>query len=268
MSHFDKKTLRPTCTQAEGFVLGVGAKIFTISGPVIACVIFLCYHLIVKICLAMCGEKNMIQEIIRIQYAASTLPESCIFDGGEKEKRIPIIFSIFLICTENKKVLVDAGCETMPGFEMKNFKTPMAVLKEKGIDVTEITDVIITHAHHDHIECVKYFKNAVVHIQEQEYARGEKYLSENPFVCTFSDEATVDDCLKIVKIGGHCRGSSIVECKMDNKIYVLCGDECYSLYNIQNRIPTGSSYSPENSRKFIEKYTQAPYECLLCHDIG
>ena len=28
-------TLRPTCTQAEGFILGVGAKMFTITGPVI-----------------------------------------------------------------------------------------------------------------------------------------------------------------------------------------------------------------------------------------
>ena len=32
---FDKKTLRPNLTQAEGFILGVGAKMFTIAGPVI-----------------------------------------------------------------------------------------------------------------------------------------------------------------------------------------------------------------------------------------
>ena len=27
--------MSPTCTQAEGFILGVGAKMFTIAGPVI-----------------------------------------------------------------------------------------------------------------------------------------------------------------------------------------------------------------------------------------
>ena len=27
--------MRPNCTQAEGFILGVGAKMFTIAGPVI-----------------------------------------------------------------------------------------------------------------------------------------------------------------------------------------------------------------------------------------
>lgn len=32
---FAINTLRPTCTQAEGFILGVGAKMFTIAGPVI-----------------------------------------------------------------------------------------------------------------------------------------------------------------------------------------------------------------------------------------
>ena len=35
LSQFDKKTLRPKLTQAEGFILGVGAKMFTIAGPVI-----------------------------------------------------------------------------------------------------------------------------------------------------------------------------------------------------------------------------------------
>ena len=32
---FPQKTLRPNCTHAEGFIPGVGAKMFTIAGPVI-----------------------------------------------------------------------------------------------------------------------------------------------------------------------------------------------------------------------------------------
>jgi len=32
---FRQKTLRPKLTQAEEFILGVGAKMFTIAGPVI-----------------------------------------------------------------------------------------------------------------------------------------------------------------------------------------------------------------------------------------
>ena len=33
---FRQKTLRPKLTQAEGFILGVGANMFKIAGPVIA----------------------------------------------------------------------------------------------------------------------------------------------------------------------------------------------------------------------------------------
>ena len=209
----------------------------------------------------------MIQNIIRIQYAESTLPESWIFDGGKEENRIPIVFSVFLICTENKKILVDAGCETMPKFDMKNFKTPMHALKEKGFDIADITDVVLTHAHHDHIECVRYFPDAVVHIQQEEYGKGERYLTNNPNVCTFADEAMIDKDVKIVKIGGHSRGSCVVECKTGDTITVLCGDECYSLSNIRNRIPTAKTVCPANSKAFIEKYTQDPYVCLLSHDL-
>ena len=34
---FRQKTLRPILTAAEGFIFGVGAKMFTIAGPVIVC---------------------------------------------------------------------------------------------------------------------------------------------------------------------------------------------------------------------------------------
>ena len=84
----------------------------------------------------------MIQNMIRIQYAESTLPESWVFENGKPRKRIPIVFSVFLICTENKKILVDAGCETMPNFDMKNFVTPIMALKENGIDAYRIGEII------------------------------------------------------------------------------------------------------------------------------
>ena len=108
-------------------------------------------------------------KIITLDYAKSKLPESMIFPFGEKSKSRDIAFKVFLIKENEKLILVDAGCETMPGFDMKDFIGPVTALKNIGISPKEITDVIITHAHHDHIECVKYFENAVIHIQKDEY---------------------------------------------------------------------------------------------------
>lgn len=209
----------------------------------------------------------MIKEIIRIKYAESTLPESWIFEGGDSSKEVPIIFSVFLVKTDSKNILVDAGCRTMPGFKMENFTTPMAVLKQMGIETEDITDVVITHAHHDHIECVGCFENATVHIQQDEYEQGKEYLCNNSRIETFADEKVIDEGVMVVKIGGHRKGSCVVQCDKGGKKIVLCGDECYSFYNLKNRIPTAKSYCPQNSRAFVEKYSGEGYECLLCHNI-
>ena len=164
-------------------------------------------------------------QIIPVKYAESVLPESAVFTNGDANKLYPIAFILYVIKTKNHTILVDAGCETMPGFDMKNFIKPVDALRDKGIEAADITDVIITHAHHDHIECVKYFNHAVIHIQANEYEKGEKYIPHGFQTNIFSDEFSVCDNVKIVRIGGHTDGSCVVELKDDEKTYVIVGDE-------------------------------------------
>ena len=80
-----------------------------------------------------------------LKYAESVLPENMVFIDGSKEKTIPISFAVYLIKSGNRNILVDAGCDTMPGFIMKKFYSPVFVLKKAGLSADEITDVIITH---------------------------------------------------------------------------------------------------------------------------
>lgn len=208
----------------------------------------------------------MINDIIRIKYADMAIPESMIFDGGDKSKKTPIVFSMFLIDKGRRKILVDAGCES--GFTMENFVHPTEALAERGIAVEDVTDVVITHADHDHIECVKCFPHARIHIQRQEMERGAEYLAENPHVLPFDDKYLLADDVILRKIGGHTAGSSVVECYKSGTIYVLCGDECYTSYNLENRIPTATSYCPANSAAFIERYADNPeFTCLCCHSV-
>ena len=118
-------------------------------------------------------------KITEVKYANSTLAESMIFKGGRSAVKLPIAFILYLIEDEGKKILVDAGCDTMPGFEMENFIGPVGALASIGIAPEEITDLLLTHAHHDHIECVKYFENAVIHIQKDEFEYGKTYIPSN-----------------------------------------------------------------------------------------
>ena len=70
----------------------------------------------------------MIQSLRRITYGRTTIPESWMFAGGDENKKIPIILSVFLIETGDMKILVDAGCNTMPGFELTDF------VKSEGVN--------------------------------------------------------------------------------------------------------------------------------------
>ena len=205
-------------------------------------------------------------EIIPIEYGKSVLPESWIFENGAEDKFRPIIFRIYLLKTENRLILADAGCETMPGFVMTDFIGTVKALENIGVKADEITDLMITHAHHDHIECAKYFKNAVIYIQKDEYEAGKGYLSENLKIHTFDEEMQICDGIKAVKIGGHSKGSSIVEITDSDKKYIIAGDECYMRDCLTKQIPTGSSCNPEKSRSFIKKYGVEEYTVFLCHD--
>ena len=211
------------------------------------------------------SEKNDTL-IIPVEYGKSVLSEDQIFSGGDKDKVRPIVLMIYLIKTGDRNILVDAGCVTMPGFVVENFICPFAALKEKGVSVGDITDLIITHSHHDHIECASGFKNARIYIQKYEWEEGKRYIPDCARVVTFEDELSIRENVKIVRIGGHSKDSCIVEIACGEQTIVIAGDECYSRRCLDKRIPTGNSFDPEKSRRFIEKYSNPKYRVLLCHD--
>ena len=163
---------------------------------------------------------------------------------------------------------MDAGCETMSGLQTANFDGTVAVLEKMGINTQDITDVIITHAHHDHIGCVEYFEQATIYIQCEEYVKGKEYIPEHFTVRLFEEVCQIADGVRIVRIGGHTKGSCVVEVRLENKKYVLCGDECYTFYNLKNKVATGSSFCKEKSEAFVRKYGSGEYVCLLCHDMN
>lgn len=201
-------------------------------------------------------------KIVRFKYANSVFGENNIFYGGCKDNLLPISFCIYLIETENKKILVDVGCNSCWGFVFENFIPPVECLKNYGLQPEEVTDVVLTHSHYDHIADIKHYKNSVIHIQRDEYEEGEKYIPEDFKVELFDDEIEIDKDILVKKIAGHSIGSSIVLVKN----YIICGDECYVLKCLTDKIPTGATRDLKLSKDFVNKYGDKNYIPLLLHD--
>ena len=201
-----------------------------------------------------------------LKYAESFLPESMVFVGGDGEKKVPISFVIYLIQTESANILVDPGCDSLPGFEMRYSSSPTAVLEQVGLSTDDITDIVITHAHHDHIEAVKYFPNAVIHITEAEYPSGRKYIPQSSKVHIFEKEYALHPQIRLVEWGGHSKGSVVVELEAGETIHLLAGDECYTQENITQKRCTGTFCNKEKATEFVEKYSAFQYCVHTCHD--
>ena len=203
-----------------------------------------------------------------LKYAESTISEAAFFPDGEKGKKCPIAFLLFLFEIGERKILVDTGCNQLTGFPFTRFCPPVELLDKFGIKKEDITDVIITHSHYDHIALLSEFENATVYIQENEYEKGKKYFNEKANVITFKDEIEVADNIKAVFIGGHSLGSSVVEFTQNNNKYVISGDECYTYECVLKKVRTGASINKERSQYFIDKYCNSDYKVFISHDIN
>ena len=201
-------------------------------------------------------------KIVALKYGESVYGENHIFKGGSTDNLLPISFVIYLIQTDTQNILVDAGCDDGAGFVMSIFKKPVDVLREYGLKPEDITDVVITHAHHDHIEAISYYKNALIHIHADEFPQASKYIPEDFKLHLFDEDFSLSPNITIKIIGGHSVGSCII--LADN--YVLCGDECYYEKCLTDDIITGASCDEEKSMQFINQYRCKPYIPLLFHD--
>ena len=308
-----------------------------------------------------------VTKLTAIKYGETYITEAMAYKNGDSTKKLPISLIIYLIEIADKKILIDAGCETMPGFELSHFTSPAETMRKAGIPPETVTDVILTHAHHDHAAAAYLFKNATIHVEKDEYKAALPYLpsylavnifenefniqpstpnklqkstppiptnSPTAFVSStpsvpsapttasvpsapsvfsapttasvpsapttasvpsapsvFSASATASvpsapttasvpsapttptqnaspapHSIRAMKIGGHSKGSCIVEFFYKGKPHVICGDECYVRRCLDEKIPTGATLSVETSLNFVKKYGSGEYVTHLCHD--
>lgn len=115
-------------------------------------------------------------EIYALKYAdLKTL--SAVSDwaqGAPGKDSLKIGFMTWLIKGDNgKNILVDAGCAgDLPNavdFGLVNYLRPDSVLLQLGIKAEDITDIIISHPHWDHINGITFFPKANIWIQKDDY---------------------------------------------------------------------------------------------------
>jgi glyoxylase-like metal-dependent hydrolase (beta-lactamase superfamily II) len=107
-----------------------------------------------------------------IRYATSPgVQTSDLVVGGPKDK-IDIAMVVWLIRGGGHNILFDSGFHRerfLKDFAMRDYLRPDEAVKTAGVQPDEVTDIVISHAHWDHMGGIDLFPKAQVWIQKDEY---------------------------------------------------------------------------------------------------
>ena len=108
-----------------------------------------------------------------IRYAtASNFPLSGLIPGAAADQKIDIAMVVWLVRGGGHTILFDSGFHRqkyMEPFHIVDFLSPDKAVQEAGVDPASVTDIIISHAHWDHMDGIDLFPAATIWIQKAEY---------------------------------------------------------------------------------------------------
>lgn len=109
-----------------------------------------------------------------LEYARShQQPWVDLISGMASAGAVDLPFSFCLAQSGDRNVLIDTGFMQSEGsfsqkFGVPHWISPLRLLGEIGIAATDITDIVLTHCHFDHMGAIAEFPHAMIHIQKSE----------------------------------------------------------------------------------------------------
>jgi glyoxylase-like metal-dependent hydrolase (beta-lactamase superfamily II) len=121
------------------------------------------------------SPRGPLYEVYAIKYATSPgFAVSSLVAGADPARRFDLPFMIWVLKgPSGRNILVDAGSYKGPTFErwkLVDVVKPSDAVGKVGLRPDDITDIVVTHVHWDHIGGLDLFPKARVHIQRDEFS--------------------------------------------------------------------------------------------------
>jgi len=123
-------------------------------------------------------------EVYAVEYAVLPhFPVSALVSGADKERKLDIAMLVWVVRGGGHVVLFDTGFyrqKFLKEWKPRNFTRPSEAVRRLGIKPADVTEVIVSHAHWDHVDGADLFPKATVFIQKDEYQyyTGEAWQKE------------------------------------------------------------------------------------------
>lgn len=110
-------------------------------------------------------------EVFAVKFATNgKVAISSVAVGATTKDSVEICYMIWLLKGSNgRTVLVDAGFTDTTRMGRIKYSSPDMALARINVKPDEITDIVVTHPHWDHINGIDLFPNAMVWMQKDDY---------------------------------------------------------------------------------------------------
>ncbi len=196
-------------------------------------------------------------------------------EGEDKEKKIDFAVYIWLLRSNERNILFDAGFYKDKWFhdrDISNYVRPDKAVELAGITADQVTDIVISHVHWDHMEGTFLFPNAQLWIQreELEFYAGRGYQLEEQEVdvdemvqlirknaagmvkLIEGDNVEIIPGLKVYTGGKHTYGSQYLLIENEQN-WILTSDNAYLYRNIEDQIPIGVAVDKKRNLAAIKR---------------
>jgi glyoxylase-like metal-dependent hydrolase (beta-lactamase superfamily II) len=201
-------------------------------------------------------------EVYAIRFGVlPAFPVSGLVAGAERSRTLDIPVMVWLLKGSNgRRVLVDSGFyrqKFLERWKPRDFRSPADAVAAAGVRPEDITDVVISHAHWDHVDGADLFPKATIWIQREEY---EYYTGRAWHARDTHGGVDQDDMLALLKInmdgrlrfvegdgqepipgvrcytgGRHTWASQYVTARASDGLVVLTSDNVYLYENLEKR---------------------------------
>ena len=115
-------------------------------------------------------------EIFVLEFARSKdQPVATLIQGAYDQGAIDLPFAFVLARNGSRNVLVDCGfmregngVAVAEKFGIPDWISPVRMVAEMGVEAKDISDIVLSHAHFDHMGSIEKFPNAQLHLQKRE----------------------------------------------------------------------------------------------------
>lgn len=225
------------------------------------------------------SPSRLSYEVYAIRYGTLVgFPVWALVQGADTTRRKDLAMMVWLARGNGHNVLVDAGFyreKFVTQWKPVDFVSPAIAVARAGVKPEEVTDIIVSHVHWDHMDGIDLFPKATIWIQRNEY---EHYIGPFPgevrrdidstdavMIKSLYDQGRVKlvdgDAQEIIPgikvyIGGkHTWESQFATITTASGTVVVASDNMYLFENLEKHAPIAETYDAASNLRAQQRMT-------------